>query len=262
MTTNRESMLLLGRAPRPFASLRSRALVTREAVRKAFDDPQRRLWLAARSSALSLLPLATKPRTNRHRLLVLQSPSAPRRELLSSLFHVVVAPSKDVQLLPEAEVAAVLGEEHPEDFFIGGVVDHEDKALLLYRGSLDRLVVPFSWFRASGIKRPDFDDFEIIDGGQTVRLGQFEAAADAILFEFDPEVRSRLKAGEIQGDDSFGGALRRLRLARGVAREDFEGIAAKTIARIERNEVKKPRGKTLERIASTLRVEPEEIETF
>jgi hypothetical protein len=134
---------------------------------------------------------------------------------------------------------------------------------VLYRGSLEKLAVPFAWFRSSpGSAKPNFEDLEVTDGGQTVRLGQYEAAADAILYEFDSEARARMKSNLIEEDETFGGALRRLRLARGFSREGFKGIAAKTIARIERGDVKKPQGRTLAQIAKSRGVKPEEIETF
>jgi hypothetical protein len=110
--------------------------------------------------------------------------------------------------------------------------------------------------------KPDFDDFQVIDGGQTVRLGKYEAATDAILYEFDPRARARMKDNVAQSDKTFGGALRRLRLQRGVPRNGFRGIAAKTIARIERSEVDKPHARTLAQIAKRLGVAPDEIETF
>ncbi len=47
-----------------------------------------------------------------------------------------------------------------------------------------------------------------------------------------------------------------------VSRDDFAPLSAKTIARIERNEVEKPHGETLRIIAKRLNVDPEEIETY
>jgi hypothetical protein len=125
------------------------------------------------------------------------------------------------------------------------------------------LVVPLSLFapRPTGPK-PDFSDFEVIDSGQTIRLGQYEAAADAVLYEFDPEFRRLEKKRRISEDKSLGGALRRLRLQRGLGRHAFPGITAKTIARIERGEVKEPHDDTLAAIASTLGVKPEDISTY
>lgn len=263
MTTSVDPFFLLGKTSAAFAALRSRPLTTADAVREAFCRSRRGMWLAPRAASLALLVQASEGHDTWHRLLVLDEPSTARRELLSTLFRVVVAPGNGVRLLAVEEIAEVLADKHPERFFIGGVVDAEDKALVLYRGSLERVVVPFSWFRTAprGAK-PDFGDFEVIDGGQTVRLGKYEAAADAILYESDPSARARMKNNFVQADKSFGGALRRLRLQRGVRRNDFGGITAKTIARIERGEVGKPHARTLARIAKKLDVKPDDIETF
>ena len=57
-------------------------------------------------------------------------------------------------------------------------------------------------------------------------------------------------------------SLRRLRLMRGLSRDDFPGVAAKTIARIERGEVERPREETLHRIAQRLGVAPADITTY
>jgi hypothetical protein len=142
-------------------------------------------------------------------------------------------------------------------------VDREAEVLVLLRGSLKPLVIPLSWFRRrSTAPEPNADDCEITDWGHTVRLGEYEAAADAILYEFDAEYRRRAKARQVERDDSFGGALRRLRLMRGLARSDFRKVSAKEIARIERGEVKEPHGQTLRTIAKRLGVEPDEIRSY
>jgi hypothetical protein len=69
---------------------------------------------------------------------------------------------------------------------VGGAVVPAAKSLVLIRGDLTSLVVPFSWFvaRPNGPK-PDFTDFEVIDSGQTIKLGSHEAAVDAVLYELD-----------------------------------------------------------------------------
>jgi DNA-binding Xre family transcriptional regulator len=113
-----------------------------------------------------------------------------------------------------------------------------------------------------GFPAPDPADAEITDWGHTLRMGEYEAAADAILYEFDADFRKRAKARRVEQDDSLGGALRRLRLARGLSRGNFPGISEKEIARIERGEVRKPHSRTLERIAKVLRVKPDEIKTY
>ena len=75
-----------------------------------------------------------------HRLLVLEQTNTPRRELLHALFRVVLAPDEDVRLLPTRELAEVTADDHAEDLLVGGVVSPRDRALVVYRGNLERLV--------------------------------------------------------------------------------------------------------------------------
>ncbi len=142
-------------------------------------------------------------------------------------------------------------------------VTPRDRALVLYRGNLERLVVPFSWFKTvpKG-PRPDFSRSCVADFGQTIALGEYEAAVDAVLFEFDADARRRMKDREIAQDDSFGGALRRRRLELGLSRSDFAPLRAKTIARIERGEVAEPHGATMDVIAQRLGVSADEIGSY
>jgi DNA-binding Xre family transcriptional regulator len=102
----------------------------------------------------------------------------------------------------------------------------------------------------------------VIDCGQTVRLGKYEAAADALLYEFDREYRRRLANQRAQSEKSFGASLRRLRKQRGLKQEDFQPLAAKTIARIEQGKVERIHPNTLAVIAKRLSVDPAEIETY
>jgi transcriptional regulator with XRE-family HTH domain len=66
----------------------------------------------------------------------------------------------------------------------------------------------------------------------------------------------------LKKEQSFGASLRRLRIQRGLKREDFSPLTAKTLARIERGEVQKPRGKWLLVIAEKLQVDPDQIENY
>ena len=74
--------------------------------------------------------------------------------------------------------------------------------------------------------------------------------------------RQRMRARELKQDSSFGAALHRLRLQKGLTREGFPRVSAKTIARIERGEVEKPHRETLEIIARKLGVRVEEIGSY
>ncbi|HQA43685.1 MAG: helix-turn-helix transcriptional regulator [Phycisphaerae bacterium] len=100
------------------------------------------------------------------------------------------------------------------------------------------------------------------DYGQTLRFGRYEAATEAVLYEYDPDYRRHLKARRRAEDTGFGPSLRRLRKQRGLRRSDFAPLSAKTIARLERGEVEKPHGDTLAIIAKKLRVKPDEIEMY
>jgi DNA-binding Xre family transcriptional regulator len=135
---------------------------------------------------------------------------------------------------------------------------------MFWRGDLAPLTVPFSAFEPSGAgTEPNFNEFSVVDSGQTIQLGDYEAAVDAILYEYDPQYRRTISKKRLQEDQSFGASLRRLRKQRGLRREDFEpDVSEKTIARIEQGKVKRIQQKTLAALAKHLAVEPQEIATF
>ncbi|MFM2002833.1 MAG: hypothetical protein RI963_2259 [Planctomycetota bacterium] len=182
---------------------------------------------------------------------------------LTSFFR-RIAFTTDGGFIPEDELVEVLQAENSSDLFIGGCVNRETKTITFWRGDLKPLTVPCSSFEVSGDgTQPDFDQLAVVDYGQTVQLGEYEAAVDAILYENDSEYRRRISKKRLQQEQSFGASLRRLRKQRGLKREDFEpGISAKTIARIEQGRVSSIHKKTLEELADLLSVAPEEIETF
>ncbi len=173
-------------------------------------------------------------------------------------------PTRDgTRLLALDELAEVLASPERAELFIGGVVDEADEVAVLYRGSLDPLLVPLAWFAPPGDgTAPDFGDLAVNDFGQTVRFGAYEAAADAILYEHDANFRRRARRRLRETERGFGPSLRRLRLQKGVARDDFPGISAKQVARLERGESGKPRPATLAALAARLGVRPEEIEEY
>ena len=185
-----------------------------------------------------------------------------RREVLGTMFDQIVAPEKGVRMLSKEHALEVLALENRSDFLIGGVCDEHDDLLLLYRGDLERLTVPIRWFLGNPVATPDPSDLEIVDYGQGIRLGDYEAGTDTILYEFDAEFRRRRKENQRELDESLGGSLRRLRLMKGLTQDDFHPVTARTIRRIEQGEVDQPRSSTLEKIATKLGVEPEEIASF
>jgi DNA-binding Xre family transcriptional regulator len=174
-----------------------------------------------------------------------------------------VSAQEGVKFLPTEELIEVLGSKNSADLFIGGVIMLSRSTVLLYRGNLESLEIPLSWFvaRPGGIE-PDPKDFSISDYGQAIRLGHYEASTDAALYEFDEKYRVRTKKRLAAEDSSIGGAIRRLRLQKGLRQSDFPGVTAKEIARIENGKVKKPHRQTLEKIAKRTGVAVEQLITF
>jgi helix-turn-helix protein len=249
--------------PRPELPARSLSSSREVAEAAAASGRGPQYWVAQGiRPLLEVLAAGDGPRGD-HRIVVLQPVDAARLAVLDAAFHRVLVGDESTNLLPLEELVEVLASRRRGEFFIGGVVDKQDEVVVLYRGNMEPLLVPTSWFEPSGNGvRPDFDDFGVTDFGQTVRLGEYEAAADAILYEFDAGYRRKLRRLRHEEDRSFGACLRRLRLQKGVARDDFPGVSEKQIARIERGETGRPRAATLAAIAARLGVRPEEIEEY
>lgn len=245
----------------PAASIRS-GHEARDAYARYAARRRPTVWIVPDVSRLMALAESGVLRSN-HRLLLLDEVTSVRKDLLHLLFRVVVARGKGMSLLPIDELREALSSERRADLFVAGVVDAAAEVVMLYRGDLEPVVVPFAWFlRRDPTPRPNFRDFEVIDYGQTVRFGKYEASTDAILYAHDAEYRRHARQRQIQQDDSLGASIRRLRLAKGLSRADFPGVSDKQIARIERGEIAKVRERTLALIASALQVEPTEIATY
>jgi len=261
-------LYLLGRGKRrhaAFHSLHPCAVSTISDVRESVSQaPSNSLWISYSCELTDeLVRTATKRPTRLGAGVFLHSLETYAIPSLSSVFN-RIAYSNNGGFLADKELAEVLAANNAGELLIGGVVDPGSETITFWRGNLEPLTVPFSAFQPSGTgTRPNFDDFEIIDTGQTVRLGDYEAAVDAILYEYDPLYRRELNARRRAEERTFGASLRRLRIQRGLRREDFEPeISAKTIARIEQGKVENIRPKTLATLAQRLNVAPEEIETY
>lgn len=254
-----------GHATRELGRLDADRLRTKSEIHNALERSGRRaVWVAPSLAALQLLLAALTGRSKGdQRLLSLEPANSARHSLLHAMFRFVVSADEGIRVLPIDELADVLGAANREDLFIGVAAAPADGALVLYRGNLEPMIVPLTWFRTRpGGPKPGTADLAVTDSGQTVRLGEYEAATDAILYEFDAAYRRRAKKHEVERDDSFGGALRRLRLQKGLRRSDFDGITAKEIARIERGEVRKPHPRTVALLAKRLGVPARSIRTY
>lgn len=196
-------------------------------------------------------------------LITLTPPRSESISALLGLFHPVFGLVEGFQWLPKEELVEVITRQDASDRFIGGSVDAKAKTVTLLRGDIEAIVAPFAIFQKSGDgTAPDFTRLRLTDYGRTVTLGQYEASADALLYELDPDYRRRLKKQRRQDEQTFGASLMRLRKQRRLKRSDFAPVSSKAIARLERNEVGKPHTKSLGTIADRLGVRPEEIDAY
>jgi hypothetical protein len=195
-------------------------------------------------------------------VLTVASPRLESLPTLHGLFSHIVGDSPGYRWLPKDELSEVLFDSSIDrsEFFIAAASDAITRTLSLVRGDCQTVVVPFSFFEPSGDgTKPDFSNVCVTDFGRTVSLGDYEASADAILYEADRDYRKKVSLQRKETEKTFGAALFRLRKQRKLKRNDFPSVSAKTIARIERNEIAKPHGATLQAIAKRLGVSPDEI---
>jgi hypothetical protein len=196
----------------------------------------------------------------RLRLFSYDRPDPTTAVLLESVFdRPLLGPRATI---PLHELIEALRSRHREDYCIAAQWFEDADSVALWRGDFSVLTVPLAWFRSGSAPEADPSRLSIEDYGQTIRLGEHEASFDAVLYEFDPRARARIRARMRAEDRSIGGSIRRLRELRGVRREEFGSVSAKTIARIERGEVSAPQPATLAVIAERLGVAVGELESY
>jgi len=266
-TIERQKAFVLDRRTsrvRCFAQLDAESLSSLKRIRNSLAHASKdTLWISFREDLTDALLKAIEwPSRSLGDVLLLHRTDVETLTPLRDCFREVVFSVNDGFLSPE-ELGNVLVADNRAILFIGGTVNPRSKTITLWRGNLSSLTVPFSAFEPSGTgTEPDFDDFSVTDYGHTIKLGDYETASDAILYEFDPEYRRAQAKQRRATEKSFGACLRRLRKQRRLRREDFEPLSPKTIARIEQEKVEHVHEKTLATIATTLGVEPEEIEEY
>lgn len=88
----------------------------------------------------------------------------------------------------EEELFEIFKSKNKDKLAIGCEVYKNRKCIIITLGNFKKLKVPFSEFKPSGTGEcPNFEDVEIIDYGQTLRLGVYESTIDCLLdfIEFD-----------------------------------------------------------------------------
>ncbi len=193
---------------------------------------------------------------------VLVIPWLPRAEIFPILlrgFHRVLPLS--VNAFPEGAQRLCDAMKNAEPArLIGAVPDVSLAAVTIFRADLSSLCVAEAWFKQSGDNAiTDIAALRLEDDGSMVRLGSRRWPAHQVIAAFDATFRRRLRQLEHTQNDTLGGLIRRTRKDRRLAREEFPGIDAKTIARIERNEIIRPQRETLRLIAQSLGLPVEQL---
>lgn len=245
-----------------FEAFRPKHLSSEKAVRRQLHLPGTgALWIATGRDGLRWMArgLVGTPRRRRRTLLLTEAVREGTLTLFTNWFdRVVVLPRSR---LPGDELVEVFAREDRADFCIGGTIDLDLDVAVLLRGDLGIITAPLSDFLPSGDgTRPDFQEFAVVDSGRTLRFGGYEAAFDTVLYLHDAEFRRRIRDRRADGNP-LGASVRRLRKQRGL-RLDALGSLAKTVARIERGEVRRPRRATLEAVAERLGTTVEELGQF
>jgi hypothetical protein len=221
------------------------------------------VWIVASSDRFSDLVRAVADvgrEVYRSKLFSYQRPDPLTAVVIESTFdRSLLGPTA---MVPFDELMEILEDEHPEDFCIAAQWIDAAKSVALWRGDFTMQTVPLEWFSAVGAPAPNPTRLSVEDYGRTIRLGDYEASFDAVLYEYDAASRRRMRERMRASDRSLGGSIRRLRELRGVRRHEFGEVDEKTIARIERGEVKKPQRATLEKIAARLGVSVDELGTY
>jgi len=236
---------------------------SQQASKAAQSEDTKTVWIIKKPNLADCLAHhaaeAHSSRKTGYLVLLLNARSALLPPLAKRFRAVACIPSA----LPKHELDAVLRVADREDRFIGGMVDEHSQTLTLWRGNFHPVVVPFEAFPATGNGvRPQFNRFSVTDYGRTLKFGEYESAADVVLFEYAPDFRRRLKQTRFAKEQSLGASIRRLRKQRRLTLNDFGDVDPKTLARIEHGKVQRPRSETLKQIAKTLRVPQDELRSY
>jgi hypothetical protein len=74
--------------------------------------------------------------------------------------------------------------------FVVGFVDYVRGEVALFQTGGKVICAPLSMFMFSPKCQPDFEQFSIIDCGNTLKFGNYEAASSAVLYELDPDYKA------------------------------------------------------------------------
>lgn len=94
------------------------------------------------------------------------------------LKHRIVARTLNSKELNELKIFSLTAKRY---LVIAGYSDFPRRQLVLFRADGRSVIAPFDMFKSSGTSDPNFYELEIIDYGNTIKLGKYEADAGAVM---------------------------------------------------------------------------------
>jgi hypothetical protein len=102
--------------------------------------------------------------------------------------------------LPYAQLLElkILPDNRRKGIIVAAFVDLLLLEMVVFNANEKEFIIPLSFFKPSGNGvYPDFHKIEIIDYGHTIKLGDYEAASSAILYEADHEYKAYCDANRM-----------------------------------------------------------------
>jgi len=109
-----------------------------------------------------------------------------------------IGPVKFLSKEEFAEVTNISDASNLSDYIVAGYYDYVGDFLMLFRGDNSFVQAPMSMFRNQPGKHPEAnpEELELIDCGNTVKMGEYEASVRGILRELDPVYDKKCRANE------------------------------------------------------------------
>lgn len=216
--------------------------------------------IAANSSAL--LGLARDGCQSRRQVGTLLIPFFPPLELLAALgrcFRRVIYFAAESRWCPDQALCQLV-QQADRQIALGFVFDSPSGLLTLVCADLAILAVPLAELSATAEHNLNIRP-ALTDQGRTLVLPDGPHPLLEIIEKYDAGFRRARRRGLWAQSTHPGERIRHLRIARRLRREDIPGVDLKTIARIERGEIRTPQKETLRLIAAALQIPLSELQS-
>ena len=214
------------------------------------------------SNSATLLALARAGCGSRRQVGTLLIPFLPAVELLAALgrcFRRVIYLAAESRWCTD-QVLCQLVKQADRQIALGFVFDSPSRLLTLVCADLSILTVPLSELSAALDHNAQIRP-ALSDQGRTIVLPDGSHPLLETIEKYDDTFRRARRRGLWAQSAHPGERIRHLRLARCLRREDIPGVDLKTIARIERGEIRTPQKETLRLIAAALQIPLSELQS-